>query len=458
MKRAGLRTRVMAGFAAGALALSVSMALVSYQLTRSSLLEEQERTAVSATYFDATVMQAGLAGDHPDIIEVLRSLDTGGDRRAVLRRDGLWYARDADAGVTSAIPQTLQQLAEQGQPAAQRVRIEGQPLIVVGVPLAPSAVLYEVHSLRQLDRTLQVLALALIAVAIMTAAGGAALGWYTTRYVLRPLTSVADAAQEISAGDLSARLDPAAEPDLARLTTSFNQMVDELSQRLDRDRRFAADVSHELRSPLQTLSAAASVLTRRREHLDTRTATAATLVADEATRFQTLVNDLLELARSDQPAHRSPVNVAHLARQVCRKRGLPDDIVHVDGRVDGRVDGTDSIWQVDRRRVEQMLSNLLDNATNHGGGPIAIRLGTASGSHYIEVDDDGPGVSPDDKHVIFGRFVRGRAASARGSSAGTGLGLALVTEHAAAHGGKASVRDRPGGGARFRVELPEPPP
>jgi signal transduction histidine kinase len=450
MKRAGLRTRVMAGFAVGALALSVSMALVSYQLTRSSLLEERERTAVSATYFDATVMQAGLAGDHPDVVEVLRSLDTGADRRAVLRRDGLWYARNADAGVTSAVPQALQQLVEQGQPATQRVHTDGQSFIVVGVPLTPSAVLYEAHSLQELDRTLQVLAVALVAVAIMTAAGGAALGWYTTRYVLRPLTSVADAAQEISAGDLSARLDPAAEPDLARLTTSFNQMVDELSQRLDRDRRFAADVSHELRSPLQTLTAATSVLTRRREHLDTRTATAATLVADEATRFQTLVNDLLELARSDQPAHRSPVNVADLARQVCRTRGLSNDIVHVDR--------PNSIWHVDRRRVEQMLSNLLDNATNHGGGPIAIQLGTASGSHYIEVDDEGPGVSQDDKYVIFGRFVRGRAATARGSSAGTGLGLALVAQHAAAHGGKASVQNRSGGGARFRVELPEPPP
>ena len=80
---------------------------------------------------------------------------------------------------------------------------------------------------------------------------------------------------------MDARLDPATEPDLARLTTSFNRMVDELSRRLERDRRFAADVSHELRSPLQTLSAAASVLTHRREHLDPRTAIAAGLVVEE---------------------------------------------------------------------------------------------------------------------------------------------------------------------------------
>jgi signal transduction histidine kinase len=92
-----------------------------------------------------------------------------------------------------------------------------------------------------------------------------------------------DTAQIIATGDFSTRLDPAAEPDLARLTTSFNRMVDQLSQRVERDRRFAADVSHQLRSPLQTLSAAASILTRRRGRLDQRTAATAGLVAEEVT-------------------------------------------------------------------------------------------------------------------------------------------------------------------------------
>jgi two-component system, OmpR family, sensor histidine kinase MtrB len=284
-------------------------------------------------------------------------------------------------------------------------------------------------------------------VAVATAGAGAVLGWHATRYVLRPLRSVADAAQEISAGDFSTRLDPAAEPDLARLTSSFNHMVDQLSQRMERDRRFAADVSHELRSPLQTLAAAASVLTRRRAHLDARTATAAGLVAEEVARFQSLVNDLLELARSDQPANRSTVDVAELARQVCRSRGLPADLIHVVGDIRVR-------WHIDRRRFEQMLGNLLDNATTHGGGPSALRLGCTADLCYVEVDDEGPGVSPEDKEVIFDRFVRGRSARARGGDDGTGLGLALVAQHASAHGGRVAVRDRPGGGARFRVEIP----
>jgi two-component system, OmpR family, sensor histidine kinase MtrB len=328
----------------------------------------------------------------------------------------------------------------------QWVRADGQPAIVVGIPLSASTAFYEVDFVRELDQTLRLLALVLTAVAVATASVGAVLGWYTSRSVLRPLAMVADAAGEIAAGDLTARLDPAAEPDLARLSSSFNHMVDELGKRLERDRRFAADVSHELRSPLQTLAAAASVLTRRQHLLDERTAAAAGLVADEVARFQNLVNDLLELARADQPAERSPVPIVDLARQVSQSRHLDDQIVEMP-------EGTDPVWQVDRRRVELLLGNLLDNAVRHGGGPCAVRLGQHQDGYWIEVDDTGPGVNPEDKAVIFQRFVRGRLSGARGGHDGTGLGLALVAQHAAAHDGNITVHDRPGGGARFRVEL-----
>jgi two-component system sensor histidine kinase MtrB len=451
MRRPGLRARVSAGFAAGALSLSVLMAFSSYELTRGSLLAGRERTAIRAAYLDAEVVNAGLTTDRPDIAEVLRTLNTGGNRRAVLRRDGQWYARNADSGLTASIPPSLQAMVEQGRPGLQRVQTESGPGLVIGVPLSASTSFYVIDSLQELERTLRTLALVLVLVAVTTTAAGAGLGWYATRRVLRPLKSVADAAREITAGDYSARLDPAAEPELKRLTTSFNQMVDQLSQRLERDRRFAADVSHELRSPLQTLAAAASVLARRQTHLDPRTATAVTLVTDEVTRFQRLVTDLLELARSDQPPERSTVNLADLARQVCTARGTPADIVGVD------LD-TDPSWQVDRRSFEQILVNLLDNADRHGGGPLAVRLGQAPGLRYLDVDDEGPGVNPQDRAIIFGRFVRGNAARARGDSDGVGLGLALVAQHVTAHGGRILVTDRPGGGARFRVELPEPTP
>jgi two-component system sensor histidine kinase MtrB len=227
-------------------------------------------------------------------------------------------------------------------------------------------------------------------------------------------------------------------------------MVDQLAERNERDRRFAADVSHELRSPLQTLSAAVSVLSRRRNRLDERSAAAAGLITDEVERFQRLVNDLIELARTDQPAHRSAVDITDLARRVCRSCGVSGDLVEVTTE--------HTVWHIDPRRVQQLLTNLVENAVQYGGGPTAVRLGHQNGRYCIEVDDEGPGISPDDKSTIFHRFVRGRAANARGGGDGTGLGLALVAEHAAAHGGTAQVQDRAGGGARFLIELREPPP
>ncbi|WP_229073604.1 cell wall metabolism sensor histidine kinase WalK [Actinoplanes sp. DH11] len=447
MRPIGLRARVSAAFAVGALLLSACVSLVSYELIRNTLFAERERTAVRAAYVDATVVNAGVAGPAPEVAEALRVLDTGADRYVLLHLNGEWYSRTAEPAAGSAVPAGLQEMLGRGEAGAQRIRRDSGPALVVGIPLSGSAAFYEIVSLRELDRTLQLLAVVLAAVAIMVAAGGAAVGWYVTRYALRPLTVVAEAARGVAAGDLATRLDPATEPDLAGLSHAFNDMADQLARRLERDRRFAADVSHELRSPLQTLEAAVSVVHRRKDSLDERSAAAVGLIAAEVSRFQNLVDDLLELARSDQPVHREPTGVAELARGVCTARGLPGSLVEV-------VPGTPGTWRVDRRRFEQTLANLIDNAIRYGGGPIAVRLGAAGGGRcFLEVDDEGPGVPEEHRPAIFSRFVRGPAANARGAKDGTGLGLSIVAGHAAAHDGRATVGDRPGGGARFRVEL-----
>ncbi len=446
MRPLSLRTRVTVSFAAAAMLISTVMAVLSYDLTRRTLLESRERGAIRTAYFDATVVQAGLAADgEPG--EVLRALDTGASRRVAVRRAETWYLRTADNGITDAIPVALRQQVAEGQPSRQLVRAGSGVALVIGVPLADGSQFYVIDSLAELDRTLNVLSLILTLVAIGTTAVGAALGTYLARRALRPLASVADAARTITAGDLTTRLDPAAAPDLERLTSSFNGMVDQLAARLERDRRFAADVSHELRSPLQTLAAASSVLSRRRDQLDPRSAQAVGLVVEEVERFQALVADLLELAQSDQLPVREPVDVAELARRACVDRGLPPTIVTDRS-------GADPVWHVDERRFAQVLANLLDNAERHGGGPVAVVVGGDEAVAVLDVEDEGPGVPPEDRDAIFGRFVRGRGANARADSGGTGLGLALVAQHVGAHGGRVLVGDRPGGGARFRVELP----
>jgi two-component system, OmpR family, sensor histidine kinase MtrB len=446
MRRPGLRARVTAVLAGGALVLSAAIATLSYEFIRGSLLAERERTATRTTYFDATSVRADLASEDADIVEVLRALNTGPFRRPLVVIDGKQYSTSAAIGSASELPPALQGLVEGGEAGAQRVRTQAGAALIIGIPLSETTQYYEIHSLAELEQTLSVIGLVLVLVAAGTTVAGAGLGWYTTRRVLRPLASVAEAARGIAGGDLTARLDAAAEPELERLTRSFNHMVDQLAHRIERDRRFAADVSHELRSPLQTLSAAATVLSNRRDRMDERTAVAAQLVSEEVLRFQQLVTDLLEIAKGHQPPDWSYVDVAAMARQLCQDRGLNPAIVSVD-------DGVDRTWRVDRRRFEQVIGNLLDNAREHGGGAVAVHLGRAGLTRFIEVDDEGPGVLPEDRTSIFDPFVRGRAAKSRGGGDGAGLGLAIVAQHAETHGGHAKVLDRPGGGARFRVEI-----
>ena len=141
--------------------------------------------------------------------------------------------------------------------------------------------------------------------------------------------------------------------------------------------------------------------------------------------------------------------MAELARAACRERSLPDE--HRHGRPGASRTSGGSTAAGSRRS----WPNLLDNAERYGGGPVAVRLDAEDGAGVIEVDDDGPGRAAEDREAIFDRFVRGRAAHARAGTDGTGLGLALVAQHArGARRRRPPSLDRPGGGARFRVELP----
>jgi signal transduction histidine kinase len=450
MRRLGLRSRITTVFALGALALSASLAVATYELTRSSLLDERERAAVRAAYLDASFIRTGLGGADPDIVAALQNLDTGEVRRPLVRRDGKWFARSADNGLTGAIPGTLQRLVDEGTPAVQRVPLRDSSAIVGGVPLCSvSASYYEISPLTELERTLSVLGRALAAVALVTTLAGAVVGWWVSRRVLRPLASVAGAAGSIASGDFTARVARDSDPDLDKLAVSFNRMVDEVSARSEADRRFAADVSHELRSPLQTLSAATSVLERRREALDERTGAAVDLLTAEVERFESLVTDLLELAKSDRPAERRPTDVVALTRAFVAARQLPPEVLEVAGAA--------AVLDVDPRRYEQVLANLVDNAGKHGGGVVRIGVDVSDDRLVLEVDDEGAGVPLDERELVFDRFARGRASSMRGGSEGTGLGLALVTQHVVAHRGTVELLDRPGGGARFRVVLPGEP-
>ncbi|MEU8663038.1 two-component sensor histidine kinase, partial [Actinoplanes philippinensis] len=132
MKPIGLRARVSAAFALGALILSACISLLSYESTRRTLFAERERTAVRATYYDAAVVNAGIAGADPDVSDVLHSLDTGADRYVLLNRNGRWYSRSAEPAADTAVPQALRDMNAAGEAGAQRIRRDGRPELIVG--------------------------------------------------------------------------------------------------------------------------------------------------------------------------------------------------------------------------------------------------------------------------------------------------------------------------------------
>jgi signal transduction histidine kinase len=338
-----------------------------------------------------------------------------------------------------------------------RTEVRDVPTLIVGVPLTEiGAQYYERIPLEDIQDTLRSLTYILIAAAATTAAVGAFVGTWAARRTVRPLGDVAAAAEAIAGGRLDTRLVPPADRDLASLAASFNEMAGALQERVERDARFASEVSHELRSPLMTLTASVAVLETRMEELPERARVAVELLSSDLQRFKQLVEDLLEISRFDVGTARlelDDINLVEFTRQAVSRASTEPVPVVYDPRMEHRV------VQADKRRLARVLYNLVDNAAKYGEGASAVELIDLGDSVQIAVEDHGPGVPIEERIVIFDRFSRGGAGGRRGSDSGVGLGLSLVTEHVHLHGGRVWVEDRNDGqsGARFVVELPAEP-
>ena len=453
VRRLGLRARITAAFALGALVLSALLAGTTYALTRENLLRQREASALRQVYVNALVLRERLSSANPDVQSQVNSLQTERASRPVVNFEGEWYAQSIGFG-QDALPPALRQQVLDGTPARMRYEFAGEPQLAVGVPMpAVNAAYFEIVSLAELEDTLASLGVSLLAAALVTTLAGAGLGFWASRRALRPLTEVAQAAEAIAGGALGTRLESVDDVDLAPLARSFNDMAQALQDRIERDARFASDVSHELRSPLTTLSAAVEVLEGRRDEMPERARSALDLLADDVHRFQALVEDLLEISRYDAGAARLDLEEVRLGELVLHAVGATTDD---DFPIDLDADVDDLLVHADKRRLVRVVANLVDNAKKHGGGATRVALSRVDDRLQLVVEDAGPGVPPEEREIIFERFARGAQAGRRGSGGGAGLGLALVAEHVGLHGGRVWVEDRLDGmpGARFVVELP----
>ena len=451
--RLGLRARITGLYALGGLLLSLTIALSTLTLARQNLVEDREERAFSIAVRNAQRVENGLGAESEieDVGVLLDNLTITEGSFPLLQVGDATRALD-QAFDADAVPSSLRELVEAGNAGRMRVRVNGRPLIVTGIPIPDTAAAYyEAAATDDVEDVLNTLGIIVLGVGAAAILLSAAFGSWASRRALTPLGEVRLAAESLAAGELDTRLDPPADADLASLTASFNGMARSLEDRIERDARFASEVSHELRSPLMTLNASVEVLNNNRDSMTERNQTALDLLTDDVTRFTALVEDLLEISRYDvgtASLRAEPIDLVEFVRQSVDHS--PYDVVIDVGALQYLVVAGD------KRRLAQVVANLVDNAAKYGAGETRVVVGREDDFAIIAVEDEGPGVPEAERGVIFDRFSRGSAGGRRGHGTGSGLGLALVAEHVGLHGGEIWVDDRLDGreGARFTVRIP----
>lgn len=473
LRHLGLRARITIAFSVGALLLSLILIVVSVALIRRNLLDERESIAVERAQRNASIVADRISGSPLENQALFGSLSTAG-KPSVLHRQRSTDDYESNSFElrygAGTIPQRLRdRVLTERRVSAERYERNGERLLAAGVPIrGHDAAYFEVSTLRDIDRSLNSLVLPLIGVAVLIAGLGGALGWWASRRVLRPLADVTAVAADVAEGRLDARVaysEWADDADLAPLVSAFNDMVAALQTRIDRDARFASDVSHELRSPLTTFGASLAVLRNAYDELPTRAQLALDLLSSDMDRFTQLVEDLLEISRFDAGAVRYEADEVFILDTIqIAARTLSTTAIPV--AADPSLEGV--IVICDKRRLVRILANFIDNAKKYADGATAIivsrehhpLLGDEGGTDLawvqIAVEDEGPGVPEGERDRIFDRFNRGEMGGSRGTDLGVGLGLALAAEHARLQGGRVWVAPLTDGrqGSRFILELP----
>ncbi|MFJ6622114.1 MtrAB system histidine kinase MtrB [Kitasatospora sp. NPDC091335] len=344
--------------------------------------------------------------------------------------------------------------------------VKSEPGLALGMQfVGPGGTPYQlfyVFSFGQETDTLNLVTgtLATAGVFVVILMGGIA--WVVVRQVVTPVRMAAGISERLADGHLEERMKVTGTDDIARLGESFNRMANALQAQIRQleelsrvQRRFVSDVSHELRTPLTTVRMAADLIYDSREDLDPMAARSAELLQGQLDRFESLLADLLEISRFDAGAAILDAEPVDLREIVARVLEAADPLAQAKGSaVVIRGDGEPVLAEVDSRRIERILRNLVVNALEHGEGrEVVVRLGSADGAVAVGVRDYGIGLKPGEASRVFHRFWRADPSRVR-TTGGTGLGLSIAVEDAHLHGGWLQAWGEPGGGSHFRLTLP----
>ncbi|SFS15745.1 Signal transduction histidine kinase [Microbacterium sp. cf046] len=436
-RRAGIRARITV-VAASVVALALLLGAVGFWFTlRAALYGQLDAAARQDAAAFAEQVDAGGPESLPDIDD-----------------DRFWQVIDRDSGAVVAASDAAEDFGaladrEGSAPTVLRLDPDDPPFATAVERVGGDWIVVAGRSTEEVDATLVTVAI-LLAVSVPLVTGLVAITtWVAVGRSLAPVEHMRRQVEQLSASDLSARVDePPTRDEIGRLAHTMNGMLGRLEESQAAQRRFVSDASHELKSPLASLRQYAEVA---RAHPDRiGAAELSDAVLDEGARLERLVQGMLVLTRADEGG--LALSVADvdlddlLLGEATRLRALGVVSVDAAGVRPARVRG-------DLALLRQVTRNLADNAARHARSRVTFGLTQTSDGALLTIEDDGAGIAEPDRERVFGRFVRLDDARAR-DGGGSGLGLAIVREIVRAHGGDVRMDAGPGGGARFTVTLP----
>lgn len=449
--------------------LDAKVTVASEEIDGARELVEQRVSAA-----DAAGVQTVLNSAREALTDRSTSDDSGG-----VAYDAILLAQSAEGPGTvvappgAQVPPQLRDYVQQDQVAYQYATMPSEsgatyPALVIGTRAAtdiPDLQVYLVMPLSGEESTLGIVHTLVMGAAVAIVLLLAGIVWLFSAQVTGPVQAAARTAERFSAGHLRERMQVDGSDEMARLAISFNDMAENLSEQIRRleeygslQRQFTSDVSHELRTPLTTVRMAADLMSDSVDPGDPVAVRASELMTGELDRFEMLLADLLEISRHD-------AGVAELSaertdiRRCIEAAVAPLRVVAGEADVELRVDEPDAPVPVelDSRRIERVLRNLIANAIDHSeGNPVDITLRAADDTVAITVVDHGVGLAPGQEDLVFQRFWRADPSRER-RTGGTGLGLAIAREDTMLHGGVLDATGKPGQGSCFRLRLPATP-
>jgi signal transduction histidine kinase len=454
VSRSRLRRRLAVTFALVAAVSTGMLALGTYVVVRDARLDDAvdrsvEHTRANLLLAGAVLRQARAQGESADLLAFYAGR-AGFETGAIT--EGEWFSSTLVLA-RNHVPVGVQRLVQQGDLAFERVRIADTPYLVAGGrPPESETELYFFFSEEDLRGDLEQLRTILFVGWVVVVALSAAAGALVARRVLSPVAQASEAAHALAEGLLETRLPVTTDDELGVWAASFNEMAEALEEKIRalseaqaRERRFTADVAHELRTPLTALAGEAALLAEHLERMPSDARRPAELLVEDVARLRRLVEELLEISRLDagrEDVRAEPVDLGMLATRLLQSRGWATSVV---------LNAEPFVVETDPRRVERIVSNLVENALTHGGSEVGVRIGRNGSEALMEVRDRGSGMTPDQLAHAFERFYKADPARAGG---GSGLGLAIALENARLLGGGIEAWSEPGDGSRFTLRLP----